>query len=295
MREHTMGALLKDGTALLEKNGIGEAGLDAWLLLEYVTGKNRTYYFSHMEEAVPKEQEQQYRELLEKRRQHIPVQHLTHQAFFMGYEFYVNEHVLIPRQDTEVLVEAALHCLKENENPRLLDMCTGSGCILLSLLLEKSNATGVGADISAEALNVAKYNAVRLGVDDRAELIKSNLFEAAFFSETCGKQGEKYDILVSNPPYIPTAQIETLMEEVRFYDPRQALDGREDGLYFYREITGCAGEYLKDGGWLLYEIGCDQGEAVKMLLEKAGFIHTEIKKDLAGLDRVVCGQKPSKL
>ncbi len=292
MREHTMGALLKDGTALLEKNGIGEAGLDAWLLLEYVTGKNRTYYFSHMEEEVPKEQEQKYQELLEKRRQHIPVQHLTHQAFFMGYEFYVNEHVLIPRQDTEILVEAALHCLKENKTPRLLDMCTGSGCILLSLLLEKSNATGVGADISAEALNVAKYNAVRFGVDDRAELIKSNLFEAAFFSETCGKQGEKYDILISNPPYIPTAQIETLMEEVRFYDPRQALDGREDGLYFYREITGCAGEYLKDGGWLLYEIGCDQGEAVKLLLEKAGFIHTEIKKDLAGLDRVVCGQKP---
>ena len=292
MCEHTMRALLKEGAALLEKNGIGEAGLDAWLLMEYVTGKNRTYYLAHMEEAVPREQEQRYRELLDRRREHIPLQHLTHQAFFMGHAFFVNEHVLIPRQDTEILVEAALCCLKETESPRLLDMCTGSGCILLSLLLEKPGAVGVGADISEEALAVARYNAEHLGVEDRAELLQSDLFAAPFFAKTGGKQGEKYDILISNPPYIPTAQIEELMEEVRFHDPRQALDGKEDGLYFYREITKKAGAYLKDGGWLLYEIGCDQGEAVKRLLEKAGFIGTEIKKDLAGLDRVVCGQKP---
>lgn len=292
MCEPAMRTLLQKGTAFLEENHIGEAQLDAWLLLEYVTGKNRTYYLAHMDEAVPREQERQYWELLKRRGQHIPLQHLTHQAFFMGYEFYVNENVLIPRQDTEILAEMALNCLKGMEKPRLLDMCTGSGCILLSILLEKPKATGVGADVSEEALEVAKYNSERLGVGLRAELVQSNLFEAAFFAKTSGKQEEKYDILISNPPYIPTEQIELLMEEVRFHDPRQALDGKEDGLYFYREITKHAGEYLKSGGWLLYEIGYDQGEAVKELLEKAGFIHAEIKKDLAGLDRVVCGQKP---
>lgn len=152
-------ALLKEGTKVLEDAGIEEAGLDAWLLLEYTTGRNRAYYFAHKEEAVEKEAAETFRELIGKRGKRIPLQHLTHQAFFMGYEFYVNEHVLIPRQDTETLAEEALKVLKDREDPEILDMCTGSGCILLSLLMEKKDATGTGVDLSREALLVAERNA----------------------------------------------------------------------------------------------------------------------------------------
>ena len=283
--------LLEEGKEFLEKAGIGEAGLDAWLLLEYTTGRSRAYYFAHREEAVKKEAAETYRELVRKRAVHIPLQHLTHQAFFMGYEFYVNEHVLIPRQDTETLVEAALNILKDRENPEILDMCTGSGCILLSLLMEKKDGSGAGADLSEEALKVAKRNACSLGVEDRTVFLKSNLFSNEYFCKKNGKSSREYDILISNPPYIRTADIEDLMEEVKFHDPRMALDGFEDGLYFYREITARAWEFLKPGGWLMYEIGCDQGKEVQELLQKAGFINTEIRQDLCGLDRVVLGQK----
>lgn len=283
--------LLEEGKEFLEKAGIEEAGLDAWLLLEYTTGRSRAYYFAHREETVKKEVAETYRKLVRERALHIPLQHLTHQAFFMGYEFYVNEHVLIPRQDTETLVESALNVLKNREHPKILDMCTGSGCILLSLLMEKKDGTGAGADLSEEALKVAKRNARSLGVEDRTVFLKSNLFSNEYFSKKDGKSSGEYDILISNPPYIRTTDIEDLMEEVKFHDPRMALDGFEDGLYFYREITARAGEFLKSGGWLMYEIGFDQGKEVQELLHKAGFINTGIVQDLCGLDRVVLGQK----
>ena len=171
-------------------------------------------------------------------------------------------------------------------------MCTGSGCILISLLLERENAKGVGADISPEALAVAKKNAKDLGVEKRAEFVESDTFSAPYFGKKGGKEGGKYDILISNPPYIATEEIETLMEEVRLHDPRGALDGREDGLYFYRNITAEAGKYLRPGGWLLYEIGCTQGAAVSGMMKTAGFEQVQVIKDLPGLDRVVIGQKP---
>lgn len=284
-------ALLKEGTKVLEDAGIEEAGLDAWLLLEYTTGRNRAYYFAHKEEAVEKEAAETFRELIGKRGKRIPLQHLTHQAFFMGYEFYVNEHVLIPRQDTETLAEEALKALKDREDPEILDMCTGSGCILLSLLMEKKDATGTGVDLSREALLVAERNAERLGVSDRASFLRSNLFSDEYFCKKDDKKSREYDILISNPPYIRTSDIEELMDEVKLHDPRMALDGFEDGLYFYREITARAQEFLKPGGWLMYEIGCDQGEDVKELLLKEGFRNTEIRQDLCGRDRVVLGQK----
>lgn len=284
-------ALLKEGTKVLEDAGIEEAGLDAWLLLEYTTGRNRAYYFAHKEEAVEKEAAETFRELIGKRGKRIPLQHLTHQAFFMGYEFYVNEHVLIPRQDTETLAEEALKVLKDREDPEILDMCTGSGCILLSLLMEKKDATGTGVDLSREALLVAERNAESLGVSDRASFLRSNLFSDEYFCKKDDKKSREYDILISNPPYIRTSDIEELMDEVKLHDPRMALDGFEDGLYFYREITARAQEFLKPGGWLMYEIGCDQGEDVKELLLKEGFGNTEIRQDLCGRDRVVLGQK----
>lgn len=289
----TLESLLKKGTTILKDNGLEEAGLDAWLLLEYKTGKNRAYYFAHGDEPVSDETAAEYLELIGRRAGHIPVQQLTHQAFFMGYEFYVNEDVLVPRQDTETLMEAALELLKGNKAPRILDMCTGSGCIITSLMLEVPEASGTGVDLSEKALEVAIRNARELGTADRTKFVKSDLFSAEYFSKK--DNAEKvtgYDMLISNPPYIPSGEIEGLMEEVRLHDPRMALDGMEDGLYFYREITRQAMDHIRPGGWLLYEIGCEQGKDVKELLEKEGFIKTEIRQDLCGLDRVVLGQRP---
>lgn len=288
----TLDGLLKEGIAVLEASGNVEARLDAWLLLEYVTKITRAYFYAHMNEEVTEETEKYYQELCEKRAQHIPLQHLTNQAFFMGYEFFVNEHVLIPRQDTEVLVEEAEKRLQTMENPKILDMCTGSGCILLSILADMEKVHGVGVDISEEALKVAGKNAENLQVSERVQFIESNLFSGVFFSEKDGNDTRSYDILISNPPYIPTKEIEELMEEVRFHDPRLALDGHEDGLYFYRIITEESIKYLKPGGWLLYEIGCSQGEDVSRLLRDAGFENIAVVKDLPGLDRVVLGQRP---
>lgn len=290
----TLRVLLQEGTDTLKRAGIEDAAPDAWLLLEYVTGQSRAWYYAHSMEAAEEETVQSYRTLCRKRAEHIPLQHLTHRAYFMEYEFYVDENVLIPRQDTETLVEIAREILKEKTDPAILDMCTGSGCILISLLANKKDSSGVGADISSEALEVARRNAVSIGVQDRIRLTVSDLFSGTFFQEKDGKEPEKYDMLISNPPYIPTGEINGLMEEVRLHDPVRALDGREDGLYFYRMITARAQSYLKPEGWLLYEIGCDQGEDVETMMKQAGFESVKIRQDLAGLDRVVMGQVPQR-
>ena len=284
-------ALLKEGTTVLEENKIQEARLDAWLLLEYVTGISRALYYADPGKMLEKEKAEEYRQLIRQRAEHIPLQHITHQAYFMGFEFYVNENVLIPRQDTETLVEKALEILQGQDKPRVLDMCTGSGCILLSILAMKENAIGTGADVSDKALLVAKRNAEGLNVADRAEFVESDLFLSPFFKETTGKEVPLYDILISNPPYIRSAVIDDLMEEVKGHDPRIALDGHEDGLYFYRRIVSEGKACLREEGWMLFEIGYDQGEDVSTLLKEAGFIHVQVIKDLAGLDRVVLGQK----
>lgn len=297
MSSETLTGLLKKGQNILAQAGIREAGLDAWLLLEYTTGKSRAYYFAHGDECVTEETADRYLELISRRAEHIPLQHLTHQAFFMGYEFYVNENVLVPRQDTETLVETALECMKTAESEkkqRILDMCTGSGCILISLLREMPKASGAGVDLSEKALEVARRNARTLEAADRAEFVQSNLFSADFFRKDKNSNGNHsiaYDMIISNPPYIPTAEIEGLMEEVRLHDPRMALDGMEDGLYFYRIITRQAKNYLVPGGWLLYEIGCSQGEDVADLLRKEGYEDIEVRQDLSGLDRVVLGRR----
>jgi release factor glutamine methyltransferase len=283
--------LLKEGTEFLEKYEITEARLDAWLLLEYVLGKNRAWFLAHQDEAADEKTEETYAALIGRRAQHIPLQHLTGRAYFMGYEFYVNDQVLIPRQDTEILVEEASKILEGIAGPQILDMCTGSGCILESLLLLHPDASGIGADLSCGALAVAEKNAEALGVRDRCIFVQSDLFRADIFQEKDGQPPSQYDILVSNPPYIRTAEIEELTEEVRLHDPFMALDGKEDGLFFYRNITAQAMQYIKPGGTLLFEIGYDQGEAVQILLKEAGFSRVRVLKDLSGLDRVVCAEK----
>lgn len=266
------------GKEQLELVEIDDAVLDAWYLLEYVTGISRAMYFLDMNKSLSSEQERQYRDYVETRARHIPLQHITGVQEFMGLEFCVNEHVLVPRQDTEVLVESVLESLQPGME--ILDMCTGSGCIMISLLklCGFGNVSGVGADVSKEALKVAMQNAENLGVS--VSFQQSDLFE---------KVEGMYDIIVSNPPYIRTQVIEELKEEVKFHDPFIALDGKEDGLYFYRRIVEESSKYLKKGGKLYFEIGHDQGEDVSKLMEDAGFSNVTVKKDLAGLDRVVIG------
>ena len=265
------------GRGKLNDAGIEEADLDAWYLLEFVTGIDRAGYYLKMQEEVSDEQEVRYKKYIDIRASRIPLQHITGVQEFMGLTFCVNEHVLVPRQDTEVLVESVLQVLQPEM--KVLDMCTGSGCILISLMKHCQGLIGVGVDISEEALKVASQNCERLSV--KLELLRSDLFE---------KVEGKYDVIVSNPPYIRTEVIRELQEEVRCHEPFIALDGKEDGLYFYRKIVGNSTAHLNDGGKLYFEIGHDQGEDVKMLMEQAGFKNVQVKKDLAGLDRVVFGK-----
>lgn len=280
----TLKQLYKVGTVKLAEEGIEEFSLDAWYLLEYVTGVSKAMYFAEPERAVSEENADRYIDCIRRRAAHIPLQHITGEQEFMGYPFCVNEHVLIPRQDTEILVEEAIQVMRPKM--KVLDMCTGSGCIVLSILKmcrEKYYMTdlqGIGADVSEEALKVARENGRRLGVP--VTWIQSNLFAKI-------PEEEKYDVIVSNPPYIETAVIDTLQEEVRLHDPYIALDGKEDGLYFYRRIISEADKYLKPQGKLMFEIGCDQAEAVEELMKNAGYEQITVKKDLAGLDRVVYG------
>ena len=266
----------------LQNAGIEDFEYESWAFLDWKLHIDRAEFYMNPNGEVKEELLAELESVLKQREQRVPLQYLMGECEFMGYDFYVDERVLIPRQDTEVLVETALEvCRKEQMGEiRLLDMCTGSGCILLSLLheLKPRTVTGVGVDLSKEALCVAEKNAEKLKIN--AEFLESDLFENV--------KGT-YDVIVSNPPYIRTSVIETLQEEVKDHDPYLALDGKEDGLYFYRRIIEQAPAYLKKKGWLLFEIGSDQGEDVKNLMEQAGYTGVSVKKDLAGLDRVVFG------
>lgn len=264
------------GKETLEAAGIGEAELDARLLLEWICHTDRHDLLVHGERRVSEGEERGFREAIARRASRIPLQHITGVQEFMGLEFCVSDKVLIPRQDTEILVEEALREL--TDGTRILDMCTGSGCILLSLLHYSNDCQGTGADLSEEALEVARRNAERLGLT--ADFIHSDLFE---------RISGKYDLIVSNPPYIASGEISGLMEEVRLHEPLCALDGREDGLFYYKRILEQCREHLMRGGSLYFEIGYDQGERVKALMENAGFHEVTVTKDYAGLDRVVSG------
>ena len=275
------------GRSELEKAGIGEFELDARLLLEHICHTNRNTLLVHGDREVTEEEEKEYRKAIAVRSTRVPLQHITGVQEFMGLEFKVNRHVLCPRQDTECLVEEVMRYL--HDGSRILDMCTGSGCILLSLLHYSNHCSGVGADISKEALEVAMENASVIGNlkrpnpwgENTVKLIHSDLFSKV--------PKEKFDIIVSNPPYIASAVIPTLMEEVREHEPMSALDGMEDGLFFYRKIVAESREYLTKEGMLFFEIGHDQGQVVSDLMKEAGFKEVTVVKDFAGLDRVVYG------
>lgn len=271
----TLQELLERGTEQLVYAGIEDAQLDAWYLMEFVFSIDRVKYLMEKARIVEKNAEQEYMQLIAKRASHVPLQHIIGTQEFMGLSFCVNEHVLIPRQDTELLVEEVL---KKADNAEILDMCTGSGCIAISLKKLGRAAKVTAVDISPEALKVARENGVRLCAEIQ-------WMESDLFTNVMGK----YDIIVSNPPYIETREIEALMPEVKEHEPILALDGDEDGLWFYKKITRESKGYLKENGMLYYEIGYNQGNAVKKIMEDNGFGKVVVLKDLAGLDRVVCG------
>ncbi len=272
----TYGELAQMGKERLLCAGIAEAEEDSWLLLSFAGDMDRGQYYLKREQEAPGRCELAYRKMIEKRTHRIPLQYITGQQEFMGISFAVNEHVLVPRQDTECLVEAALPYVR---GKRALDMCTGSGCIAISLAILGKTAFCCGADLSEEALEVARQNGERLHAD--VAFLCSNLFE---------KIEGYYDVIVANPPYIPDGVMESLMPEVRRYEPAMALSGGKDGLFFYRQITAQAKEYLKAGGYLFYEIGHDQRKAVVEILEKEGYTGISCKKDYAQNDRVVFGR-----
>lgn len=271
------------GVSLLEKAQVAEAKLNARLLLEYVCRTDRNTLLVHGDSVRSPMEEEFYKLTIEKRRQHVPLQHITGEQEFMGLVFRVNEHTLIPRQDTEILVEEAMRSL--GDGMRILDLCTGSGCILLSLLKYSNECEGVGIDLSGNALLVARENAGRLGLD--ATFLCGDLYAplADFVSERT--RDKLFDLIISNPPYIPSGEIPKLMPEVRDFEPVMALDGKENGLYFYRRIIKEAPRYLRRYGLLLLEIGCEQAKAVCAVLQENGFSNIEVIKDYAGLDRVV--------
>lgn len=333
--------LLEEGKTCLSDAGVTESGLDAWYLLEASFGIDQVHFLMDRTRRVNRQRLEKsypvYRDYLEKRASRIPIQHILGNQEFMGLEFTVDENVLIPRQDTEKLVETVLRDHK-NQALSVLDMCTGSGCIAVSLAVLGGYDKVTAADISKAALKVAKKNVrrhflVQKGTarsestlisdtpwklkmctyvyqggdaqeqETAGESVSDNgyspgiaripgvrkkafvLLESDLFLNL--EQDEKFDIIVSNPPYIPSAVIDGLEPEVKDHEPRMALDGAEDGLYFYRILAQQSGRYLKEGGFIYFEIGCDQAEAVGKLLTAAGFGEIETIKDEPGLDRVV--------
>lgn len=268
--------LLKIGENELLMSDISDANIDAWYLLEYVTGMSRAAFFLKRAENISQKEENEYREVINKRKKHIPLQHITGTQEFMGFDFFVNENVLVPRQDTECLVE---NVLPYAYGKKILDMCTGSGCIIISLKKLEETAECTGVDISEKALEIALKNARSNEAD--VSFIKSDMFKNIM---------EKYDIIVSNPPYIRPDVIKTLEPEVREHDPMLALDGGEDGLMFYRILAEEGKKHLARSGRIFMEIGYDQGKAIKEIFENEGFKEVVVKKDLCENDRVVIAE-----
>lgn len=277
--------LYEEGRRILEQAGLPDAALDARFLLEEVCGTNLQTLLVFPEKKVTEEEVNQYRAFIQRRKDREPTAMILGEWDFMGLTFRLNKSTLIPEQDTEVLVETALEELKRRglgEAPlRILDLCTGSGCILLSLLHELENSGGLGTDLSEEALEAARENAVRLGLQERAAFRQGDLWEPV--------GDERFDLIVSNPPYVPTEVIPTLEPEVRCGEPYAALDGGEDGLVFYRRIMREAAGHLKPSGIIIVESGFDEAPQIAALMQEQKLRGIRTVKDYGGLDRVVLG------
>ena len=275
----TIKQAINKGMIDLKTNNINTPKLKSRILMQYVLNKDRQYILVHDNKILTKEQEERYFENIKKIIKGIPLQHITHLQEFMKLSFYIDENVLIPRPDTEILVEEVIKIAKKQNAKKILDMCTGSGAIAISLAKYLPNIECTAVDISKEVLSIAIRNAKNNNVEEKITFIESDLFS--------NLSKEKYDIIVSNPPYIKKEVIKTLDEEVK-REPIIALDGGIDGLDFYRKIIGQAWEYLKYDGFLCLEIGYDQNQDVIELLEKEKkYKNIYGKKDLCENDRVV--------
>lgn len=281
----TVSEVYKQTKEQLCSAGVPEAEENARLLLEAYYGIKRIDILADPDRTIEDTNNEDFRNALERRKNREPVQYILGKTAFMGLEFTITPDVLIPRPDTEILVEEVLKNL--NDGNRILDLCTGSGCILISLLKYSNGCEGVGVDISSAAVSLAEKNAGDI-LDGRAGFLCGDLFEPI---EKMDPEEAKFDIIVSNPPYIKTDVIKTLEPEVRDHEPMLALDGLNNGLYFYETIIPEAPKYLAPGGMLFFEIGYDQGEEVAGLMKEKGYVDVNIVKDYAGLDRVVYGTK----
>lgn len=276
------------GTKLLEQKGLELPRLEAEILLRSVLGWERAVLYARLTDFMEPEQFMLYQQFIFKRAEGVPSQYLTGTQEFMSLPFKVTKDVLIPRPESELLVELGLELLKgkpEGDHP-VLELCTGSGAIILSLLYYLPDLRAVATDLSLPALEIARENARRLGIDKRIRFLSGDLFNPI----REGGLNQKFNLVLANPPYIPSGMIDRLQREVSGYEPRLALDGGEDGLLFYRRISGELGEFLNPGGMVALEIGAEQGEAVASLLQDTGlFSKIEVIPDLAGLPRIVAG------
>ena len=274
--------VLKAASQRLSDAHIDNPRLDAEILLAHVINCRRLSLYVDSDKKLPLDTIFRFNELINQRLEGVPVAYLTNSKDFMGLSFVVNQNVLIPRPETEILTEFVGEYLRGlNCDVTFADLGTGSGAIAISILKFVKSARASAVDISSQALEVAKFNATKFHVEDRIELLQGDLFEPL--------QGKIFNAIVSNPPYIPTGELETLQSEVK-KEPRLALDGGQDGLSFYRRIISSAPRFLVDGGLLAVEIGINQASAVKTLMEAANFVSVEVFKDLAGLERVVVGR-----
>jgi release factor glutamine methyltransferase len=278
----TVEQVMQQGKNLLRRHEVVQGVLDAELLLMHVLSFSRVQLFSRSKDEISKEDIDFYEQLLHKRVQGVPLQYLTHSQEFMSLPFYVDERVLIPRGDTELLVETVLDYGQKENMQVLMDIGTGSGCIPISLTYYMPSLRMIGVDISDQALEVARSNAAKNRMNEKIAWMSSDLF-AAIPLECIGL----LDGIISNPPYIPTKEIDTLMKEVREYEPFNALDGGADGLDFYRKLAKEGKRYIRNDGFLFLEIGYNQGETVKQLLKEHGYRDIHVRKDLESRDRVV--------
>ena len=280
----TIGELLIDGNKILKEANIDTYILDVQLLLGKVLGKDKLYLITNKEEEVSKIKEKEFYKLINQRKDKMPIKYILKSAEFMGLEFQVEEGVLIPRGDTEILVEETLKFIKNERKYDICDLCCGSGAIGISIAYLKENTNVDLIDYYEIPEKVTKKNIRKHNLDSRANFIKSDLLKEPI------SMNKKYDILVSNPPYIKDEVIETLMDDVKKYEPHTALSGGEDGLYFYKKIIDDSNKILKDNGVLAFEIGHDQGKEVSDLMVEKGYKNIRVIKDLAGHDRVVIGE-----
>ncbi len=271
--------ILKKATQILEQNGINQPRREAVSLLAFSLQKDKTFLIAHSDYQLSAEEEKRFLSFLERRKQREPFQHITGIQEFYALEFLVTKDVLIPRPETEIIVENAIEILREIDNPRFCEIGIGSGCISVAILNEVKNATSIGLDISEKALEIAGENAMRHNVFDKLSLKKSDVFEVV--------EGEKFDLIVSNPPYIPQADFENLQPEVKNFDPQIALTDGKDGLSIIEKIINESPEFLKPNGFLLMEIGINQADSVKKMFSPKIWQAVEILPDLQSIPRTV--------